>query len=93
MVSGSTTSILSIAASSGLRNEPVMLRWRSSENLAASASSFSPSWNFTFGRSLIVTVLPSSEMSEESASCGMTFRFSSISNSLSQIDANTMRPT
>ena len=30
-------------ASSGLRNEPCMVRWRSSENLAASASNFSPS--------------------------------------------------
>ena len=59
MVSGSTTSTLSIAASSGLRNEPCMVRWRSSENLAASASNGSPSWNLTPGRSLMVTVLPS----------------------------------
>ena len=63
MVSGSTTSTVSIAASSGLRNEPCMVRWRSSENFAASASNVSPSWNLTFGRSLMVTVLPSSEVS------------------------------
>ena len=37
--------------------------WRSSENFAASASNFSPSWNFTFGRSLMVTLLPSAEVS------------------------------
>jgi len=42
------------AAISGLRNEPGKLRWRSSEDFAASASSFSPSWNLTFGRSLMV---------------------------------------
>ena len=70
-----------------------MVMWRSSENFAASASNVSPSWNFTPGRSLMVTVLPSSEVSCESASCGTTSSFSFTSNSLSQIDANTMRPT
>ncbi len=93
MVSGSTTSMRSITAISGLRNEPEKLRWRSSENFAASASSASPSWNFTPGRSLMVTVLPSAEVSWESASCGTTLSFSSMSNSLSQIDEKTMRPT
>jgi len=34
---------LSSEAISGLRNEPVIVRWRSSENFAASASSGSPS--------------------------------------------------
>src|SRR6185437_14654978 len=66
---------------------------RSSENFAASASSFSPSWNATFGRSLMVTDFPSGAVSCESASCGTTLSFSSISNSLSQIDENTIRPT
>ena len=67
--------------------------WRSSEYFAASASNVSPSWNFTPGRSLIVTALPSAEVSCDSASCGTMFSFSSMSNSLSQIEANTMRPT
>ena len=93
MVRGSTTSTWSTAASSGLRNEPGMVRWRSSENFAASASNGSPSWNLTPGRSLIVTSLPSAEVSCDSASCGTMLSFSSMSNSLSQKDANTMRPT
>jgi len=48
-----------MAAISGLRNEPFRLRCRSKLYLAAAASIGSPSWNFTPGRSLIVTVLPS----------------------------------
>ena len=83
MVSGSTTSTFSIAVISGRRNEPCMVRWRSKENFAASASSGSPSWNLTFGRSLIVTALPSSDVSWDSASCGTTLSFSSMSKSLS----------
>ena len=59
-----------------MRNEPCMVMWRSSENFAASASNVSPSWNFTPGRSLMVTALPSSEVSCESASCGTTSSFS-----------------
>ena len=47
-----------------------MFMCRSSVNFTASASNGSPSWNFTFGRSLIVTVFPSSDVSCESASCG-----------------------
>ena len=62
-VSGSATSTLSICDSSALRNEPCMVMWRSSVNLTASASNGSPSWNFTPGRSLMVTVLPSSDVS------------------------------
>ena len=89
----STTSTLSICWISARRNEPCIDRWRSRLNLAAAASNGSPSWNFTPGRSLIVTVLPSAEVSCDSASCGTMFSFSSMSNSLSQIDANTMRPT
>ena len=69
-VSGSTTSTLSICDSSALRLESSMVMCRSSVNFTASASNGSPSWNFTFGRSLIVTVFPSSEVSCESASCG-----------------------
>ena len=93
MVEGSTTSIASIEPISGLRNEPFMLRWRSRLYLAASASKTSPSWNFTPERSLMVTVRPSAEVSWPVASCGTTFSFSSMSNSLSQIDEKTMRPT
>ena len=59
--------------------------------MAAAASNGSPSWNFTPGRSLMVTVLPSVEVSWLSASCGTMLTFSSMSNSLSQIEANTMR--
>ena len=61
--------------------------------MAAAASKASPSWNFTPGRSLMVTVLPSGEVSWLRASCGTTASFSSMSNSLSQIEENTMRPT
>ena len=70
-----------------------MVRCRSSENFAASASNGSPSWNLTPGRSLMVTSLPSAEVSCDSASCGTMLSFSSMSNSLSQNAANTMRPT
>ena len=45
------------------RNEPFMVRWRSRLYLAAAASNGSPSWNFTPGRSFMVTVLPSAEVS------------------------------
>ncbi len=93
MVARSTTSIDSMEASSGLRNEPFMLRWRSRLYFAAAASNGSPSWNFTPDRSLSVTVFPSAEVSCAVASCGTTLSFSSMSNSLSQIDAKTMRPT
>ena len=41
----------------------------------------------------MVTVLPSAEVSWPSASCGTMLSFSSMSNSLSQIEAKTMRPT
>jgi len=92
-VSGSATSTLSMAESSGRRNEPCMVRWRSRENFTASASIGSPSWNFTPGLSLMVTVLPSADVSWESASCGTIASFSSMSKSLSQIEAKTMRPT
>ena len=68
-----------------------MVRCRSRLYLAASASNGSPSWNFTPGRSLIVTVLPSAEVSWPSASCGTMFSFSSMSNSLSHSEAKTMR--
>ena len=61
--------------------------------MTASASIASPSWNLTPGRSLMVTVLPSSEVSLDSASCGTMLSLSSMSNSLSHSDANTMRPT
>ena len=73
MVSGSTTSTLSTEPISGLRNEPFMVRWRSRLYFAASALNGSPSWNFTPGRSLMVTVLPSAEVSWLSASCGTMF--------------------
>ena len=70
-----------------------MVRWRSRLYLAALASNGSPSWNFTPGRSLMVTVLPSADVSWPSASCGTMFSFSSMSNSLSHSEAKTMRPT
>ena len=70
-----------------------MVMCRSSVNFTASASKGSPSWNFTFGRSLMVTVLPSADVSCESASCGTMLRSPSMSNSLSHSDASTMRPT
>ena len=85
--------MLSTCAISARRNEPCIVRCRSRLNFAASASNGSPSWNFTPSRSLIVTVLPSAEVWCDSASCGTSASFSSMSNSLSQIDANTMRPT
>ncbi len=92
-VEASATSTLSTAPSSGLRNEPCMVMCRSRLAFTASASMTSPSWNLTPGRSLIVTVLPSSEVSLDSASCGTMLSLSSMSNSLSHSDANTMRPT
>ena len=92
-VVGSTTVTESICEISARRNEPCIDRCRSRLNLAAAASKGSPSWNFTPVRSLMVTVLPSAEVSCESASCGTMLSFSSISKSLSQIDANTIRPT
>ena len=64
MVSGSTTSTWST-----LRELRLAERARHAsggargEYLAASASNGSPSWNFTPGRSLMVTVLPSAEVS------------------------------
>ena len=91
MVRGSTTSTVSIELISGRRNELFMVRWRSRLYFAAAASNGSPSWNFTPGRSLMMTVLPSAEVSWPSASCGTTASFSSMSNSLSQIEAKTMR--
>ena len=91
MVSGSTTSTVSIELISGRRNEPFVVRWRSRLYLAAAASKASPSWNLTPGRSLMVTVLPSAEVSWLSASCGTMLSFSSMSNSLSQNEAKTMR--
>ena len=91
IVIGSTTSTLSTSASSGLRNEPFMVRWRSRLYFAALASNGSPSWKMTPGRSLMVSALPSGEVSWLEASCGTMFSFSSTSNSLSQIDAKTMR--
>ena len=92
-VEASATSILSTAPSSGLRKEPCMVMCRSRLALTASASIISPSWNFTPWRNLMVTVLPSSDVSLESANCGTMLSLSSMSNSLSHSDANTMRPT
>ena len=68
-----------------------MFMCRSRLYLAASAVNGSPSWNFTPGRSLIVTVLPSVEVSAPSASWGTMPAFSSMSNSLSHSAAKTMR--
>ena len=90
-VSGSTTSTVSTWASSGRRNEPFMVRWRSRLYLAAAASKSSPSWNFTPGLSLMIIVLPSADSSWPVASCGTMLAFSSMSNSLSQTAARTMR--
>ena len=92
IVSGSTTSTLSICDSSALRFEVSMFMCRSSVNFAASASNGSPSWNFTLGRSLIVTVLPSCDVSCESASCGTMLRLPSMSNSLSHSDGEHDAP-
>ena len=74
MVSGSTMSTWSIDATSALRVEPGMVRWRSSEYLAASASNGSPSWNLTPGRSLIVTVFPSADVSCDQRELGTTLK-------------------
>ena len=38
-----------------------MFLWRSMLNLTAAASSFSPSWKVTPGRTLIVSALPSGD--------------------------------
>ena len=92
IVSGSATSTLSICDSSALRLEASIVMCRSSVNFTASASNGSPSWNFTFGRSLIVTVLPSCEVSCESASCGTMLRLPSMSNSLSHSDGEHDAP-
>ena len=89
----STTSTASTCAISARRNEPCIVRCRSRLNFAAAASNGSPSWNFTPSRSLIVTSLPSGEIWWDSASWGTRPSFSSMSNSLSQIEANTIRPT
>ena len=91
MVSGSTTSTLSMTPISARRYEAFIVTCRSRLYLAAAASNGSPSWNITPGRSLIVTALPSAEVSWLSASCGTMFSFSSMSNSLSQSEAKTMR--
>ena len=48
-----TTSTLLTSPISDLRKEPGVERWRSMLKRTASASSGSPSWNFTPGRSAI----------------------------------------
>ncbi len=92
-VIGSTTSTLVTGASSPRRWLPAVVLWRSMLNLTAAASSFSPSWNVTPGRTLIVSALLSGDHSHDVASCGTMVSFSSMSNSLSHSAANTMRPT
>ena len=57
--SGSTTSTRSMTLISLRRKLPCMERWRSSEYLTAAASSFSPSWNMTPGRSLMTRLVGS----------------------------------
>jgi hypothetical protein len=49
--------------------------------LTAAASSFSPSWNVTPGRSFSVSALLSADHSYAVASCGTIVSFSSMSNS------------
>ena len=62
------------------RFEPFIVRWRSSENLTASAFMGVPSLNFTPGRSLMVTVLPPSvNRGSSAASCGWIVKVSSMS--------------
>ena len=79
-VSGSTTSTAETDSSSLFRLEPCIVRWRSSEKRRASAVSGVPSLNFTFGRSLMVTVLPPSlTAGMPAASCGRMRSCSSIS--------------
>ena len=79
-VSGSTTSTAFTDSSSLLRLEPFIVWWRSSEKRTASALSGVPSLNLTFGRSLMVTVLPPSLTAGRSAaSWGWIRRPSSIS--------------
>ena len=62
-VVGSTTSTLATGASSPRRLEPAIVLCRSRLNLTAAASSFSPSWNVTSGRSFIVSALLSADHS------------------------------
>ena len=80
MVSGSTTSTAVTGSSSLRRFEPFISRCRSRENFTASAFIGVPSLNFTPLRSLMVTVLPPSEIAgSAAASWGERRRFSSIS--------------
>ena len=90
-VRSSTTSTESIGAISERRCEPGIFMCRSIENLAAAASSFSPSWNRTPGRRCMVSAFSSGDSSQEVASCGTGFRSGPISTSLSQSAANTIR--
>src|SRR5512135_683327 len=92
-VDGSMTSTLETGASSPRRLEPGIVLWRSMLYLTAAASIVSPSWNLTPLRSLIVSALPSADHWYPVASCGMMLSLSSMSNSLSHIAENTMRPT
>ena len=62
-VIGSTTSTLATGASSPRRFEPAIVLCRSMLNLTAAASSFSPSWNVTPGRTFIVSALLSADHS------------------------------
>jgi len=80
IVSGSTTSTAVTGSSSLRRLEPFISRCRSSENFTASAFMAVPSLNLTPLRSLMVTVLPASEIvGSAAASWGEMRRFSSIS--------------
>ena len=79
-VRGSTTSTVLTESSSLRRFEPFISRCRSSENFTASAVIGVPSLNFTPLRSLMVTVLPPSEIvGMPAASCGTMRRCSSSS--------------
>ena len=77
-VEGSTTSTVSIDASSPLRAEPFAVRYRSMFHFTESASNAVPSWYVTFFRSESVTVLSPSENSHFSASQGMILPAASI---------------
>ena len=83
-MSGSTTSTDSTEASSLLRTESGSERARSRLALAAAASSRVPSWKVTPSRSLKVSVLPSSLVDQEVASCGTKVSSGVTSTSLSQ---------
>ena len=61
--------------------------------LTAAASTGAPSWNTASLRSLKVSVLLSSLVVHDCASCGTIFRSGVMSTSLSHSDAKTMRPT